>query len=114
MDVNALENVEIAILEHVRRYRIGITRSCWSALRSRFPALTEQQTKGSLKELWLQKGLLRRETLLGTRQCYQLTRRYWQQHGDVGEIGRGVDLESHAVANCDPLHDRDDAVDEAS
>jgi hypothetical protein len=83
-----LENVEIAILEHVRRYRIGITRSCWSALRSRFPALTEQQTKGSLKELWLQKGLLRRESLLGTRQCYQLTRRYWQQHGDVGEIGR--------------------------
>ena len=86
--ITTLDNLESAILEHVRRYRVGITRFCWSALRSRFPELTEPQTKDSLRRLWLQKGLLRRDSLFGTRQCFQLTRRYWQHDADVPGIGR--------------------------
>ena len=86
--IDTLGSLEIAILEHVRRYRIGITRLCWSALRARFPELTEPQTKDLLKRLWLQKGLLRRESLFGARKCYRLTRRYWEHRADVPDIDR--------------------------
>lgn len=71
--MSTLSKLQHALLEHIGRYRIGVTRFCCSALQGRFAELTRQATKKALRELCDGAGLLQREQLLDPSHCYTLS-----------------------------------------
>ena len=72
--MKTLSKLQHAVLEHIGRYRIGVTRFCCSALQGRFAELTRGATKRALRELCEGAGLLQREQLLGRNHCYTLSK----------------------------------------
>ena len=70
--MKTLSKLQHAVVEHVRRYRIGMTRYCHRALQPRFGNLTRRETKRALRELSDSAGMLQREQLLGPGHCYTL------------------------------------------
>lgn len=86
-----LEALSQGILDHIRRYRIGLARFCYRALRMAHEDVTQGEIKHTLRYLREEQGYLGSAPLFGSQRYDDLSPRYLQQD-DIEDDGLGYPL----------------------
>ncbi len=78
-----LSDVDCDLLEHIRRYRLGLTRFCWAAVQRKHTGVSRRDVKECLRTLQKVHGYLDLLPLFGKQRYYCLTERM-SSDDDVG------------------------------
>ena len=87
-----LTQLESTILDHIDRYRIGLTKFCWSAVRAHGMSVSPSQVKCALLRLSRDSGYLARAPLFGSQRYFYPTRKYAREFGETVANNRGRPL----------------------
>ena len=73
-----LSDLDCDVLEHIRRYRLGLTRFCWAAVERKHPGVSKHDVKVCLRALHNVHGYLERLPFFCKQRYYCLSERMWR------------------------------------